>query len=116
MVAALHLLAWSAAAIVPTFAVPHGDGCDAGPKPPKVTPVKRIALGPRPYWLVDQMDEGPLKRKLASCSEKEIKRSEWSIAHRGGGTMQFPEHSHSSIMAGVSSRPLRFLPSYCPDD
>ncbi|KAH6619089.1 PLC-like phosphodiesterase [Chaetomium sp. MPI-SDFR-AT-0129] len=47
------------------------------------------------------MDEGPLKRKLASCSEKEIKRSEWSIAHRGGGTLQFPEHSHSSIMAGT---------------
>ncbi|KAK4149185.1 SET domain-protein 5 [Chaetomidium leptoderma] len=47
------------------------------------------------------MDEGPLKNKLASCSEKEMKRSDWSISHRGGGTLQFPEHTHGSIMAGT---------------
>lgn len=28
-----------------------------------------IQLGPRPYYLVDNMDEGPLKEKLESCSE-----------------------------------------------
>jgi glycerophosphoryl diester phosphodiesterase len=92
-------LAWSAI-VIPSLAAPHGDGCGSGPG--KVTPVKRISLGPRPYWLVDQMDEGPLKTKLASCSEKEMKRSDWSISHRGGGTLQFPEHTHGSIMAGVS--------------
>ncbi|KAL2169008.1 hypothetical protein VTG60DRAFT_6581 [Thermothelomyces hinnuleus] len=47
------------------------------------------------------MDDGPLKQKLASCSEKEMKRSDWSISHRGGGTLQFPEHTYSSIMAGT---------------
>ncbi|KAL2196683.1 PLC-like phosphodiesterase [Corynascus similis CBS 632.67] len=47
------------------------------------------------------MDEGPLKRKLASCFEKDMKRSDWSISHRGGGTMQFPEHTYASIMAGT---------------
>jgi glycerophosphoryl diester phosphodiesterase len=47
------------------------------------------------------MDDGPLKTKLASCSEKKMKRSDWSISHRGGGTLQFPEHTHGSIMAGV---------------
>ncbi|KAK4158995.1 PLC-like phosphodiesterase [Cladorrhinum sp. PSN259] len=67
----------------------------------KIKPIKRISLGPRPYWLVDQMDEGPLKNKLASCSEKEMKPSDWSISHRGGGTLQFPEHTTESILAGT---------------
>lgn len=71
----------------------------------KVKPIKQIALGPRPYWLVDQMDEGPVKEKLASCSEKKMKPSAWSIGHRGGGTLQFPEHSTDSIVAGVSIAP-----------
>ncbi|VBB74120.1 Putative protein of unknown function [Podospora comata] len=70
-------------------------------KTPKVSPIKQISLGPRPYWLVDQMDEGPLKKKLASCSEKRMKPSDWSISHRGGGTLQFPEHTYDSIIAGT---------------
>lgn len=80
-----------------------------GKKTPKVSPIKQISLGPRPYWLVDQMDEGPLKKKLASCSEKRMKPSDWSISHRGGGTLQFPEHTYDSIIAGVSvaHSPLR---------
>lgn len=99
---AIRFLAWSVF-VIPGFAAPHesGKGCSSGPG--KVTPVKRISLGPRPYWLVDDMDDGPLKQKLASCSEKEMKRSDWSISHRGGGTLQFPEHTHGSLMAGVSS-------------
>lgn len=28
-----------------------------------------VQLGPRPFYLVDNMDEGPLKDKLESCSE-----------------------------------------------
>ncbi|KAK0617780.1 PLC-like phosphodiesterase [Bombardia bombarda] len=47
------------------------------------------------------MDEGPLKNKLASCSENEIKPTAWSIGHRGGGTLQFPEETYESIMAGT---------------
>ncbi|KAK3390707.1 PLC-like phosphodiesterase [Podospora didyma] len=46
------------------------------------------------------MEEGPLKKQLASCSEKDIKPSSWSIGHRGGGTLQFPEETYESIMAG----------------
>jgi glycerophosphoryl diester phosphodiesterase len=95
---ALHYLGWLAL-VAPAFAAvsrrhDHGHG-----------KVKRISLGPRPYWLIEQMDEGPLKDRLASCSEKEMKRSDWSISHRGGGTLQFPEHTYDSIMAGVSLLP-----------
>jgi glycerophosphoryl diester phosphodiesterase len=72
-----RLLAWSAL-VAPGLAAPppprETGRCDDGLKP-----IKRISLGPRPYWLVDNMDEGPLKTKLASCSEKEMKRSDWCV-------------------------------------
>lgn len=98
---ALRFLAWSSL-VLPGLASPHDNGQGNGQG--KNSPIKRISLGPRPFWLVDNMDDGPLKTKLASCSEKEMKRSDFSISHRGGGTLQFPEHTTSSIMAGVSGQ------------
>ena len=98
--ARFSLLCWLSLA-TPALTSPSGNGWDSGHG--KTSPIKQISLGPRPYWLVDNMDEGPLKKKLASCSEKKMKRSDWSISHRGGGTLQFPEHTYESIMAGVSS-------------
>ncbi|KXH38614.1 glycerophosphoryl diester phosphodiesterase [Colletotrichum simmondsii] len=72
------------------------------PKPaPVYKPITSIQLGPRPYWLVNDMDEGPLKEKLQSCSEQPIKPSSWSIGHRGGGTMMIPEESVESNLAGA---------------
>jgi glycerophosphoryl diester phosphodiesterase len=52
--------------------------------PGGVSPIKKIDLGPRPFFLVDDMDEGPLKKKLNSCKEKDMKASDFSIGHRGG--------------------------------
>lgn len=95
---AFRFLAWSTLAL-PVLATPHNGG--NGHDKDKVNPVREISLGPRPYWLVNNMDEGPLKNKLASCSEKSMRRSDWSISHRGGGTLQFPEHTTGSILAGV---------------
>lgn len=68
-------------------------------------PIKNIQLGPRPFWLIDQLEDGTLKKKLESCTEMKMKPSAWSISHRGGGTLQFPEETHGSIMAGVSCPP-----------
>jgi glycerophosphoryl diester phosphodiesterase len=65
-------------------------------------PVKRVELGPRPYWLINNMDEGSLKSKLQSCSEMNFKRTKMTIGHRGGGTLMIPEETFESIMAGVS--------------
>lgn len=48
--------------------------------------VNQIQLDPRPYYLVEDMDEGSLK-KLQSCSEKKMKPSDWSIGYRGGGVL-----------------------------
>lgn len=41
----------------------------------------KVQLGPRPFYLVEDMDEGPLKQKLASCSEKEMRSSDPLQAH-----------------------------------
>ncbi|KAK3711967.1 hypothetical protein LTR37_009279 [Vermiconidia calcicola] len=61
----------------------NGDGGSSG---------INVQLGPRPYFLVDDMDKGPLKRKLESCSEGPFSTSSFSISHRGAPLM-FPEHS-----------------------
>ncbi|KAF7561444.1 hypothetical protein G7046_g2695 [Stylonectria norvegica] len=63
--------------------------------------IKQIELGPRPYYLVNSMDDGPLKKKLQSCSDMPMKPSTWSIGHRGGGTLQFPEETKESNLAGA---------------
>lgn len=57
-----------------------------------------VQVGDRPYWLVDNMDEGPLKEKLQSCSEQEFKTSEFVFAHRGA-PLQYPEHTLQSYKA-----------------
>lgn len=59
-----------------------------------------VQLGPRPYYLVEDMDEGRLKQKLASCSENEQKPSDFSIGHRGAA-LQFPEHTKESFQAAA---------------
>jgi len=60
----------------------------------------KTSLGPRPYYLVNDMDEGPLKQKLLSCTEKDNHTSEFSIAHRGA-PLQFPEHTQEAYLAGL---------------
>ncbi|KAL4806834.1 PLC-like phosphodiesterase [Aspergillus unguis] len=63
--------------------------------------VTNIQVGPRPFWLVDQMDQSPLKSELESCTEKPIHHaSSFTISHRGG-PLQFPEHSREGLYAGA---------------
>ncbi|MGU3493752.1 glycerophosphodiester phosphodiesterase family protein [Xanthobacteraceae bacterium A53D] len=57
-------------------------------------------LGPRPFYLVDDLDPGPLKDKLKSCEAGPFQRSSFSIAHRGA-PLQFPEHTREAYMAGA---------------
>jgi glycerophosphoryl diester phosphodiesterase len=60
-----------------------------------------VQLGPRPYFLVQDMEEGKLKRKLESCAQGPFAVSDFSIGHRGGGTLQIPEHTRQSFEAGA---------------
>lgn len=59
-----------------------------------------VQIGPRPYYLVDDMDDGPLKEKLESCSEGPFSTSSFSISHRGAPLM-FPEHSKEGYKAAA---------------
>ena len=57
-------------------------------------------LGPRPFYLVADMDAGPLKDKLESCAKGPFTRTNFSIGHRGAG-LQFPEHTRESYEAAA---------------
>ena len=46
------------------------------------------------------MDPSPLKSALKQCSEKPIKKSDFSIGHRGAG-LQIPEHTKESYEAAA---------------
>ncbi len=59
-----------------------------------------VQLGPRPFFLVQDMDEGKLKKKLKSCKKGPFKRSDFSIGHRGA-PLQFPEHTKESYLAAA---------------
>lgn len=58
----------------------------------------KVSYGVRPFYLVEDMDAGSLKKQLASCSGQTPKRSTFSVAHRGAA-LQFPEHSKQSYLA-----------------
>lgn len=67
----------------------------------------RVTLGPRPLFLVQDMDEGSqrereLKAELLRCaaSERRWRRSDFSIGHRGAA-LQFPEHTREAYLAGA---------------
>lgn len=59
-----------------------------------------VQLGPRPYYLVDNMEESALKRELQSCSEGPFHKTDFSIGHRGA-PLQFPEHTKESYEAAA---------------
>ena len=61
---------------------------------------RAITAGPRPYYLVNDMDDSELKIKLQGCANKKIKKTDFSIGHRGAA-MQFPEHTRESYEAAA---------------
>src|SRR5262245_26012545 len=59
-----------------------------------------IQLGPRPFFLVNDMEDGALKRELLQCANGPFRRTEFSIGHRGAA-LQFPEHTREAYEAGA---------------
>src|SRR5262245_7820649 len=43
----------------------------------------RVQLGPRPFYLVDGLDAGPLKNRLSQCTDGPFHKTDFSIGHRG---------------------------------
>lgn len=59
-----------------------------------------LTYGPRPAFLINQMNDGPLKSKLESCLGQTPTRSDFSIGHRGAPLL-FPEHTVESNVAAA---------------
>ncbi len=58
-----------------------------------------VHLGPRPFYLVDRLEDGPLKERLSQC-QGPFAPVDFSIGHRGA-PMQFPEHTVESYRAAA---------------
>lgn len=59
-----------------------------------------IQVGVRPMFLVTGMQDSELKRRLLSCQDDLVRRTKFSIAHRGA-PLEFPEHTKESYDAGA---------------
>jgi glycerophosphoryl diester phosphodiesterase len=59
-----------------------------------------VQLGPRPFYLVEGMDEGQLKDKLMQCRNGPFHKTDFSIGHRGSSLL-FPEHSDVAYRGGA---------------
>ncbi|MBQ0719961.1 MAG: glycerophosphodiester phosphodiesterase [Gammaproteobacteria bacterium] len=60
----------------------------------------KVQLGPRPYFLINDMDDSELKDELLACGNRNVRKSDFSIGHRGAG-LQFPEHTEESYRAAA---------------
>jgi glycerophosphoryl diester phosphodiesterase len=59
-----------------------------------------LTYGPRPAYLISQMEDGELKSQLEACLGQTPERSKFSIGHRGAPLM-FPEHTVASNVAAA---------------
>jgi glycerophosphoryl diester phosphodiesterase len=75
-------------------------GCSVSALAQSPATVSNIQVGPRPYFLVADMVDSPLKAKLQSCSNGPFKKTNFSIGHRGAA-MMFPEHTKESYEAAA---------------
>ncbi|MEJ6475293.1 glycerophosphodiester phosphodiesterase family protein [Pseudoalteromonas piscicida] len=61
---------------------------------------QQFDVGTRPQFLVSQLSAGELKTKLESCLDKPVKRTQFSIGHRGA-PLFYPEHTKESYLAAA---------------
>ena len=85
-----HRSALAAALWLLTAAVPAPADDIMLPREPQV--------GPRPFYLVDKMKDGPLKQQLSQCTGP-FRKTDFSIGHRGAA-LEFPEHTKEVLCSG----------------
>lgn len=80
-----------------------GQGGQPAQQPEHDTPKSNyyVSLGPRPFYLVDNMTDSDLKTKLQSCANGPFDITSFTIGHRGGATLQFPEEDTINANAGA---------------
>lgn len=54
--------------------------------------IKNAKVGVRPYFLVNNMTDSLLKRRLQNCSDGPFSTTDFALSHRGAA-LQFPEHT-----------------------
>ena len=87
-------------AIVAAIAILSPLAVSADQNNSQTRPVHNVQLGPRPFFLVNDMQDSKLKKELQECSEGPFRKSDFSIGHRGA-PLQFPEHTKQSYEAAV---------------
>jgi glycerophosphoryl diester phosphodiesterase len=60
-----------------------------------------VQVGVRPYYLISKLAPGRLKSELEACADGPFYKTDFSIGHRGGATLQFPEHTVEDHQAGA---------------
>lgn len=86
-----HLLSMLFASILSLLATAPALAQEVIPREPQI--------GPRPFYLVDKMKDGPLKDQLKQCTGP-YRKTDFSIGHRGAA-LQFPEHTKESYLAAA---------------
>jgi glycerophosphoryl diester phosphodiesterase len=89
-------------AVLPAWAGGDDDDDDRDERHPRAHARSPVAqLGPRPFFLVNDMADSALKRRLLACTERDrFRRTNFSIGHRGAA-LQFPEHTKESYEAAA---------------
>ncbi len=91
-----------AAGLLPGLAAAHGHDDDRHHRGDAARHAN-VQLGPRPFFLVDDMKDSALKQRLQACTRwpaSSFTRTDFSIGHRGAA-MQFPEHTKESYEAAA---------------
>ncbi|MGR9086202.1 MAG: glycerophosphodiester phosphodiesterase family protein [Gammaproteobacteria bacterium] len=65
-----------------------------------VSAAPTVQLGPRPFFLVEDMKQSDLKNALRQCKKGPFYKTAFSIGHRGAA-LQFPEHTKQSYEAAA---------------
>ncbi|EKD14527.1 uncharacterized protein L3040_000048 [Drepanopeziza brunnea f. sp. 'multigermtubi'] len=97
-VAALVVIDFVAA--LPTSFLQH-NRLDLDHEQPWRRPHYQVSYDSRPFYIINNMTDSELKAKLQSCENGPWSITDFSIGHRGGGTLQFPEETVESTMAGA---------------
>lgn len=79
---------------------PENGAANHGPGSSHASGSSGVQLGPRPFYLVNDMTDSRLKRQLQRCENGPFHRTDFSIGHRGAA-LQFPEHTRQSYEAGA---------------
>ncbi len=61
---------------------------------------ENVQLGPRPFFLVEDMAPSELKTALQQCASGPFYKTDFAIGHRGAA-LQFPEHTQQAYQAGA---------------